>query len=133
MHPMKKQSGPARMVVYDGECGFCKRTIRIMKSLDWFGRLEWRPRSEPGLTERFPILKSQDTQSQMVSLHPDGKAYGGFFAVRDIWSQLPLTFIPALLFYIPGASFFGVPVYRWIARNRHRFGVRAPSCELPSK
>ena len=103
-----------------------------MQDLDWLGRLEWHPRSEPGLTERFPVLKNQDTQSQMVSLH-DGKAYGGFFAVRDIWLRLPLAFLPALLFYIPGASFFGVPAYRWVARNRHRFKGLSSSCVLPNK
>ena len=128
---MNSRCGPARTVVYDGECGFCTRTIRILKSLDWLGRIEWRSRFEPGLVERYPALKSQDTQSRMVSMTPEGKAHGGFFAVRDIWLQLPLLFLPALLFHIPGVSLLGVPVYAWVSKNRHRFGGRAPSCDLP--
>ena len=128
-----KKPGPSLIVVYDAECGFCDRTVRMMRSLDWLGRLEWHTRSEPGLAERFAALKGQDTQSQMVSLHADGRAYGGFFAVRDIWLRLPLTFIPAALFYLPGVSLLGVPAYRWIARNRHRFKGRFLSCAAPVK
>ena len=126
------QRTPARIVVYDGECGFCTRSIRILKSLDWLDRLDWCSRTEPGLLERFPVLSTQDTRSRMVSLTPEGKAYGGFFAVRDIWIHLPLTFLPALLFYIPGASLLGVPAYGWISKNRYRFGGRV-SCDISRK
>ena len=126
-----KQKAPQRIVVYDGDCGFCKTTVCWMKSLDWLGRLEWRPRLEPGLSERFPALQTFDTKKEMVSLRPDGKAEGGFYALREVWIQLPLTFIPAVLFYIPGAAVIGVPVYDWVARNRFRFKLPKASCGLP--
>ena len=74
--------------------------------------------------EMFPQLSGEETQRRMVSIRKDGKAYGGFFAVRDILIRLPLTFVPALLLYLPGMSRLGVPVYAWIARNRHRLAGR---------
>ena len=67
----------------------------------------------------------------MVSIRQDGKAYGGFFAVRDIMVHLPLTFVPALIMYVPGISLLGVPVYTWIARNRQHFGGKSEnSCSM---
>ena len=81
--------------------------------------------------EKFPQLSLNETQNQMVSIRPDGKTYGGFYAVRDIAVHFPLTFFPALFLYIPGASLVGKPAYRWIAKNRHHFGGGTPeSCDI---
>lgn len=117
-----------RTVVYDGDCGFCLRWIRLGKKLDWFHRMDWRPRLEPGLKDRFPGIDDAETKNRMVSIRQDGKKYGGFYSVRDIALQFPLTFLPALLLYIPGAGLVGEPVYRWVAKNRHRFG--STTCKI---
>lgn len=121
-----------RTVIFDGACGFCLRSIRIGKRLDWRHRIEWRARLEPGMNERFPQLSQEETQRRMVSIRADGRTYGGFYAVRDILLRLPLTMLPALLLYLPGMSVIGVPLYRWIAANRHRFGgAREEACSIP--
>ena len=123
-----------RTVIFDGECGFCLRAIRIGRRLDWWRRMEWRARLEPGVNERFPQLSQEETQRRMVSIRTDGRAYGGFYAVRDILLQLPLTMLPALLLYLPGMSVVGVPLYRWIATNRYRFGgAREEACSVKAK
>src|SRR3989338_6008768 len=115
----------SRTVVFDGECGFCQRSIKIGKALDWLKKIEWKARLESGTQEAFPQLSLEETQNRMVSIRPDGKAFGGFFAVRDIMLRFPLTFLPAILLYIPGVSLVGVPVYKWISENRHRFGSQS--------
>ncbi len=74
-----------------------------------------------GLTSEFPQVSSQETQNRIVSIRPNGKTYGGFYAMRDIMLRLPACFLPALLMYLPGVSWIGEPVYQWISRNRHRF------------
>ena len=115
----------SRTVIFDGACGFCQRSVKLGKRLDWLHRMAWRARLEPGLTEAFPQLSGEETQRRMVSIRPDGKTYGGFFAVRDIMIHLPLTFLPALVLYVPGVSLLGVPLYQWIAKNRRRFGGKS--------
>ena len=121
----------SRTVIVDGECGFCQRSIKWGKRLDWLHRMDWRARLEPGLQETFPQLSGEETQRRMVSIRKDGKTYGGFFAVRDIMVHLPLTFVPALVLYVPGVSLLGVPVYTWTAKNRHHFGGKSEhSCSL---
>ena len=120
-----------RTVIFDGDCGFCQRSIRWGKRLDWLHQMDWRTRLEPGLNDTFPQLSGEETQRRMVSIRHDGKTYGGFFAVRDIMIHFPLTFLPALVLYLPGMSLLGVPVYAWIAKNRHRFGgTSQSSCSI---
>ena len=125
---------PLRTVIFDGDCAFCLRSIALGRRLDWWRRMEWRARLEPGVRERFPQLSQEETQRRMVSIRPDGRTYGGFFAIRDIMLHLPLTLLPALLLYLPGMSCIGVPCYRWIASNRHRFGgAREEACSVKAK
>ena len=131
---MREARRYVRTVIFDGECGFCLRAIRIGKRLDWWRRMEWRARLAPGVNERFPQLSQEETHRRMVSIRTDGRACGGFYAVRDILLQLPLTMLPALLLYLPGMSVVGVPLYRWIATNRYRFGgAREATCSVKAK
>lgn len=118
-------------MIFDGDCGFCRRSVRIGKTLDWMGRIDWRARMDPETRNSFSQAASEETQNRMISVRPDGTWLGGFYAVRDIMIRLPLTFLPAMVLYFPGVSLIGVPVYRWIAKNRHRFGGKAEDrCSL---
>lgn len=116
---------PARAVIFDDDCGFCTRSVKLFRALDWLGRFEWVPRNDPRTAGRFPQVTGERTTGEMVSVRSDGRVNGGYFAVRDILVRLPLTFAPALLLYVPGVPLVGVPAYRWVARNRHRFGGKA--------
>ena len=109
----------SRTVIFDGECGFCRRSIRLGRRLDWLKRIDWQARTGPS------------TVNKIESVRADGTRLGGFYAVRDIAIHMPLTFLPALLLYIPGVSLLGVPAYRWISENRHRFGGKSSdNCRL---
>jgi predicted DCC family thiol-disulfide oxidoreductase YuxK len=112
----------ARTVIFDDDCGFCTRSVNLFRSLDWFKRFEWLPRHAGDASARFPQVSPDRTSGEMVAVCPDGRTKGGYYCVRDIMVRLPLTFVPALIMYVPGVPLIGVPVYRWIARNRHRFG-----------
>ncbi len=115
-------STAARAVIFDDDCGFCARSVNFFKSLDWLRKIEWVPRGDSATAARFPQVSGDRTTGEMVSIRSDGQVNGGYFAIRDILIRLPLTFLLALVMYIPGVPLAGVPVYRWIARNRHRFG-----------
>ncbi len=120
------------IILYDGECGFCTRSVKLGRRLDWFKVFEWHSRWEPGIQEKFPRVSFDDTLRQMVCVKPDSKVLGGFYCVRHLWLHFPLLFLPALFLYIPGVSLIGVPFYKWIAKNRHRFGGRE-NCEWKSQ
>ena len=102
-----KTSGP--MIIYDGECGFCRSSVRVLKKMDLFGKLEYSI-GPKGLSE-------------MRLEFPDGKSYGGFFAFRKLTWILPVLYGMIPFVYFPGAGVLGPRIYRWIARHRYFFPV----------
>lgn len=108
------------LVVYDGECPFCRRSKATFQALDWLSKLTFRTRLDISADPAYSHLSPEGTLQEMQVVGGGGKVAGGFFAVRAILLRLPLTFLPALLMYIPGVHLLGVPVYRWVAARRRR-------------
>lgn len=110
------------IVLYDGDCGFCQRSVRILKALDWFKRLHFQSARD---VDKLPETTVElDPQKMLDEMHvvPPGRdrAYAGFSAFRWIAWRLPLTMFVAPLLYVPGVLWLGNRVYRWVARNRFK-------------
>ena len=103
---------------YDGGCGMCRRSIRILRALDWLGRLRFED-STRLRDEELPV--SRDSAMTGIPMRTrDGGALVGFRAVRRALVQTPLGFLPALVLRIPGVSHAGRAAYNRIAAARHR-------------
>lgn len=108
------------IVLYDGDCAFCRRSVRILQSLDWFGRFSFLSARD---TANLPqVSVPLDPQKLLEEMHvvPPGRdrAYAGFSAFRWMaWRMLP-TLPLAPFLYIPGALWIGNRIYRAVARNR---------------
>jgi predicted DCC family thiol-disulfide oxidoreductase YuxK len=94
------------IVLFDGGCPFCRRSVRILKKLDWLGRLAYRDARD---VENWPAcevkLDSTKLLEQMHVVTPDRKRVKiGFGA--------PLA-------YLPGAMWLGNKAYRWVAKRRY--------------
>jgi predicted DCC family thiol-disulfide oxidoreductase YuxK len=77
------------VLIYDGNCGFCRRWVARARRLDWHDNL----------------------------VRPDGKVFAGAAAVREYFRFVPGGFLVRLGFAIPGATAFAEWVYAWIART----------------
>jgi predicted DCC family thiol-disulfide oxidoreductase YuxK len=119
-------------VIYDGQCGFCARSLRTVRAFDLYRTLRFHDSHQPETFERFPALQGAKTDEAMYVLAEGEPSYSGFFAFRRLVWINPLVWILIPIFYFPGASFFGSRVYAWIARNRTSFGCRSDFCDLPS-
>ena len=118
-------------IIYDGHCGFCMRSLKVVKTLDLLEKLRLHDSHDPTIFERFPELWGADLDDAMYTLAKGELRYAGFFAFRRlIWSS-PLTWALLPVFYFPGASFFGPRIYAWVARNRSKLGCGTTACELP--
>jgi predicted DCC family thiol-disulfide oxidoreductase YuxK len=108
------------VVLFDGSCPFCRKSVGIIRKLDWFGRLEYRDATVP---ENWPAtaepLQMDRLMDEMHLVTPRGATHAGFFAFRWMSWRLPLTWLVAPLLYVPGVSWLGSKVYLWIARNRY--------------
>ena len=100
---------PRAKIVYDGDCGFCRSSVRRLQKMDWWGKLEY-------------VAGPKDMDEMRLDA-ADGKTYSGFFAFRQLVLILPVLYVMIPFVYFPGAGFLGPYVYRWIARNRYLFPV----------
>jgi predicted DCC family thiol-disulfide oxidoreductase YuxK len=121
------------LVLYDGQCLFCQRSVAILKRLDWLGRLGYLDAREPATLARVELPLNRDRLlEEMHLVTPDGRhVYPGFAAFRWMAWRLPLLWPIAPLLYLPGVARTGQRLYRWIARNR--FGLvpcKEGSCQV---
>jgi predicted DCC family thiol-disulfide oxidoreductase YuxK len=130
----------AVLVIYDGDCGICNDIRRWWSRLDWDRALEWRT-LQSGIGAAHGIERRALEESMHVVV--DDRVYRGFGASKMILLHNPAMYLAlavlialppeswrtwrrlvvavALAFFFPAFSFVGEAVYRWVARNRHRF------------
>jgi predicted DCC family thiol-disulfide oxidoreductase YuxK len=119
-------------VIYDGQCGFCVRSLRICRALDVRGQLRFHDaNARQMISARFPELAGADFEHAMFSVTADRSVHRGFFAFRQVALESPLMWIALPVLYAPGSGWLGPKIYGWVARNRRRFGCESEVCELP--
>ena len=111
-------------VIYDGQCAFCVRTLRIVGALDRWRVLRFHDAGDAATLGRFPALRDVDLNDAMYVVDDEGAAHEGFFGFRRLAWSSPLTWPMLPIFYAPGAARIGPRIYDWIARHRRHFGCR---------
>lgn len=119
-------------VLYDGQCVICNSSRRIVSKLDWRHVVKWYDLHAPDEAgKHFQDIPRADAMGQVHVRDGSGATYAGFLGTRRMLKELPLTFPLWLLLQVPGMTWVGHKVYRWIARNRYTvnrmFG--APVCD----
>ena len=127
---------------YDGECGFCTASIRLLACADILRKVDWTayqdlPNLPAGLTreqlDEAAYLVTGDAGPVVGDGEPreagSPRLYRGFYAFRMLTLRLPPLFPLALLFWIPGFDRLGEYAYSWVAENRYRISRR---CRLKS-
>lgn len=121
---------------YDGACGLCQRSSKILKKLDWANRLRFVDLTsfEP---DDLPVPLDEALQGMPVE-RPDGKVLVGFEGVRHAMSRTPPGWPAAMIMALPGLRSLANRAYNAIARRRSRRHVckpgagHPPSDDLPS-
>lgn len=107
------------IVLYDGDCGFCKWLLAMLLRFDRAGRLRPVALQRP---EAEALLAGLDPAEWMVSMHlvsPDGTRTSAGEAVPLLLGLLSGGRLPAAVFArFPRATSAG---YRWVAT--HRIGI----------
>ena len=140
-HPVAQaRAGSARrkkaIVLYDGACPLCRKSVRLLRGLDWFNVLAFANVRDPERVPQLPQpVKAQRLLEEMHLLTPDGgHVYHGFRALRWMAWRLPLLWALAPFLYLPGMESLGQRLYLWVARNRFRLlPCHGGVCTLPGK
>ena len=112
----KWRIGPMEMI-YDGHCGFCKRSMAGFLAFDGLRQIQIRDfRTDPS-----DVVSDEQMKKALYLVLPDQRTLPGFEAYRYVVLRVPGLWWLIPFFYVPVFSrLFGHPVYNWIATNRSR-------------
>jgi predicted DCC family thiol-disulfide oxidoreductase YuxK len=117
-------------LVYDGDCGFCRRALAVAQRVDFGRRIRLHDATDrDAIRGEFPELANADLDDAMFAIDDGHVVTRGFFAFRRLAWESPLTWPLLVLFYLPGSGILGPRAYAWVARNRRRFGCESDVCE----
>jgi len=110
------------LLLYDGDCPLCNKSVRYLQRLDWLSRMRYESARDPGkIPATNPPLDPERLLEEMHLVTPDGqRVYHGFRAFRWMAWRLPLVCWLTPLLYIPGVPWLGQKAYLWVARNRYQ-------------
>ncbi|MFR9731086.1 thiol-disulfide oxidoreductase DCC family protein [Saccharopolyspora sp. MS10] len=116
------------VLIYDGDCGFCTRSVRIA------ARLPLRARIAPWQEADLAALRTTEQRARHEVLWVDerGAVSGGAAAVAALLRHCGFPWsVPGFLLSLPVLRAVAALVYRAIAANRHRLPGATPACALP--
>lgn len=109
-------------VLFDGGCPLCRRTVRILRALDWRQRLRFVDATSAAAREQVaPGLSEAAVMVEMYVVDEAGGRYPGFEGYLQMARVVPIMW-PCLLGRLPGLRTLGHLVYRRIAAARVRRG-----------
>jgi predicted DCC family thiol-disulfide oxidoreductase YuxK len=120
MQPIQSASNRA-IVLYDGACPLCRKSVAVLRRLDWRKRLTYQDaRDSDHLPPSAVPLKLARLLQEMHLLTPDKmRVYAGYQAFRWMAGRLPLLWPMWPLLFLPGVPWVGRRIYRWVAKNRY--------------
>lgn len=140
-----QELGSRQLVIYDGHCGLCNRSVRWLLVRDLRDRMRFAPSESPNVAELLARYESANPASaSLQSIIPDSIVVARnpgtpaeqilirSDAVLALLAELPSPWpaIASLLRWIPR------PLrdlgYRLIARWRYRIWGRIESCPIPT-
>ena len=122
---------PKRLnIIYDGQCGFCIRSLKFVRKFDMHRALSFHDSHTAAVPAQFPQLRDANLADAMYTIADAEPPYRGFFSFRRILWASPLLWPLLPLFYFPGVSVIGERVYAWVASHRNRFGCESTFCDL---
>jgi predicted DCC family thiol-disulfide oxidoreductase YuxK len=107
------------LVVYDGDCSFCRRAIASLRVLDILERLEYVSNTDQAELQRAGLSHLDPKQ-----LHADIQAvvgervWRGFDAYRAMAWRIPILWLVVPLTYLPPVAWLGRAIYRRRADSR---------------
>jgi predicted DCC family thiol-disulfide oxidoreductase YuxK len=113
-------------LIYDDDCGFCKRSLRIVKRFDFFNKIVLTP-SYKIKTNEFG-LDNERLLAEMSGVDENSEVYYGADAFEQVFSRIFVFWPIAILMKVPFVIFIARAIYKWIAKNRSKLSDEG--CEI---
>jgi len=113
------------LLVFDGECGFCTRTLGWLRLLDRRRVIETVPYQRAGVPERLGLSR-EECAASVRWRGPDGSRAEGAAAINAALAVALGSSWPERVYRrTSGAQ---ERAYRWVAAHRHRLPGITPWC-----
>jgi predicted DCC family thiol-disulfide oxidoreductase YuxK len=121
------QRPEADVIIFDGQCRFCRAQVARLARWDKRGRLAFISLHDPRVAQWYPDLTHDALMEDMYLIDRQGRRHRGAAALRYLSRKLwPLCLVAPLL-HIPGS----LPLWQWgyrqVARRRY-LGGRIDEC-----
>jgi predicted DCC family thiol-disulfide oxidoreductase YuxK len=111
-------------VIYDSGCALCTQSVRLIRRLDWRRALDYLDAQNPtNVHQQFPALVDQlDAQELLGEIHVvvGDRVFAGYAGMRAIVRWLPLVIGLYPLMFVPGITWIGARIYKWVAAHRYQ-------------
>lgn len=120
------------LLIYDGYCGVCTRTVAWVRAHDPDRRVFALPNQLPGLRAQVGLTKA-DVDAAAWAIDRDGRRYGGAAAINRTLEELGRWRAVTALYRLAPLRRLEDAVYHAFAHNRGRFARwgLTPPCERP--
>lgn len=124
----------ALVLFFDGECGFCTRSVRWVYRLDRKGAVEFAP-LQGELSKRLGLEKFADEEGGTMVVIREGS--GERFFKSDAWIALARglgggwKLVAAAIAMFPKS--WRDAAYDLFARNRYRVAGKGSACSIPDE
>jgi predicted DCC family thiol-disulfide oxidoreductase YuxK len=119
MNPFAKDRD---VVIYDGECSFCRGQVERLQKWDTGDRLRFLSLHDEAVVQLLPDLSHDELMKQMYVVDRRGRRYGGAGAVRYLSRRLPRLWYLVPLLHLPGSLWLWDRLYQLVARRRYHWG-----------
>ncbi|MGL6234109.1 MAG: thiol-disulfide oxidoreductase DCC family protein [Segniliparus sp.] len=116
-------------VLFDADCGFCQRSVAVLKKLDRGGRLTFTALQTPGAPGRFGIGLDQ-AYEQLWALDRSGRRAGGAHAVASAADAALGTRVLGRALRVRPLGRVAERAYRWVAGHRYMLPGSTAACAV---
>lgn len=132
--PPMTDDNPQLLVLYDGVCGLCDRTIQTLLAADTNHALTFaalQGDTAAAIKARHPNLEGVDSIVFVKNPGPGETLFVKSEAVLRILVEVGGLWSALGVFLVIPSSLRDA-VYEWVARNRYRWFGKYDSCKMPS-
>ena len=124
---------PQLTLVFDGTCGFCMRSVRLLEALDRNRRVTALPYQKSGVPGSVG-LTVEECEATAWAIVPSGGRYSGAGAVNAAVAAALGTTLPLFVYSLPGIRQLQDLLYHLVATNRSRLpGDRSYCAQHPAE
>ena len=128
--PTPRELPHAEVVIYDGNCQFCKRQVGRLNRWDGKQRLAYISLHDDFVATEYTDLTKDEMMKAMYFIDRKGNRHRGASALRVISRRLPRLWPLAVLLHIPLTLPLWSWVYHQIAKRRYRLNCDTGGCAI---